>query len=631
MPNLRVLIDKVIKDSNTQDSALPNSKIQRHREQLQEINVYFDEKGKDLFDDLKETEDALLKNFNDLEEIIDDSKYAILDLTEPSIEKEFNSIKEVVSRFQGLPLKERKGSSKNNDSKGQAREISEKWSALKVEPHILKDSVLSRFQLSYDNIMDIGDKEHLIPGRNIKLCLLCFSVFPPKSVIKKRPLIYWWLGEGLITKTEDGERIFGELIKKGLLIAKYKPYKNPVVDSCTMHSWNRLMLISVAKRAEFFDFDDDTGLPANHTGLPANHGTRYRRMCLVKQTPPNGEASRQDHTQQHQNSSSRAASTEHRLLTSFNVNEQYVNISNIRGFSEENKIEVLQLGRWQDSAEHHIEVENEDFLKALGSKKHLKYLSLRGISRITEIPSSVRKLINLEILDLRACHNLEKLPSDISSLKMLTHLDISECHLLESMPKGLEKLTSLQVLKGFVVGTSKRGPCKLENLAELKRLRKLSIYIRNEAYMEELAKLKQFETLCILSITWGERGAQGPKEQSRKQSATSESSFPFPLKLEKLDLWCIPETDPAWLDPDRLQSLSKLYIRGGKLVSFKESPTGKKWRVQILRLKYLHAFDENKPWRRNFPYLSYLEIVKKAEDEHRASSSRSTEQPTDHH
>ncbi|XP_034680799.1 disease resistance RPP13-like protein 4 [Vitis riparia] len=629
VPNLRVLIDEVIKDSKTQDSELTKSKIQPHLEQLQEINAYFDEKGKDLFDDLKETEDELLKNFNALEEKIDDSKYAILDLsrdasvdldlTKRSIGDIFNKIQEVVSGFQGLPLKERKGSSKNNDSEGQAREISEKWSALKVEHRILEHSVLSRFQLSYDNIIDIDGKEHRIPGRNIKLCLLCFSVFPPKSVIKKRPLIYWWLGEGLITETEDGERIFGELIKKGLLIAKYKPYKNPVVDSCTMHSWNRLMLISVAKRAQFFDFDEDTG-------LPANHGTSSRRMCLVKQryldkqTPPNGEASRQDH-----NSSGRGASTEHRLLTLFNVNEQYVNISNFSWFSE-NKIEVLQLGRWQDSAKYHIEVEDEYFLKALGSKKHLKYLSLRGISRITEMPSSVRKLINLEILDLRACHNLEKLPSDISSLKKLTHLDISECHLLESMPKGLEKLTSLQVLKGFVVGTSKRGPCKLENLAELKRLRKLSIYIRNEAYMEELAKLKQFETLCILSITWGERGAQGPKEQSRKQSATSESSFRFPPNLKKLDLWCIPETDPAWLDPAGLQSLSKLYIRGGKLVSFKESPTGKKWGVQILRLKYLRAFDEKKPWRRNFPYLSYLEIVKKAEDEHRASSSRSPEQ-----
>ncbi|RVW39869.1 hypothetical protein CK203_083141 [Vitis vinifera] len=144
--------------------------------------------------------------------------------------------------------------------------------------------------------------------------------------------------------------------------------------------------------------------------------------------------------------------------------------------------------------------------------------------------------------------------------------------------------------------------------------------------MGELSKLSKFSNLRILSVTWGERGAQDPKEQSGKQ-ATS----PFPPNLEKLDLWCIPETDPAWLDPGEHQSLRKLYIRGGKLVSFKENPTGKKWEVQILRLKYLPAFDENKPWRRNFPYLSYLEIVKKAEDEHRASSSRSPEQLTDHH
>ncbi|WJZ84495.1 hypothetical protein VitviT2T_004097 [Vitis vinifera] len=623
---LGLLSEEGTKGPNTQDP--PVSNTPDHYALLKQIREYF-ENRQDLFRDLKRTEDKLLENFTALEEEIDNSKYGSDGSRgEHSLSDRFKSITVDVSEFERLELKKSEESPKNNESEAQEMEISKKWSELKVEHDILNDSVLSRFQLSYDNIMDIDvtgidGKKHLIPGRNIKLCLLCFSVFPPKSVIKKRPLIYWWLGEGLITETEDGERIFGELIKKGLLIAKYKPNeqdKNPIVDSCTMHSWNRLMLISVAKRAQFFDFDDDTG-------LPANHGTSSRRMCLVKQrlnkqTPPNGEASRQDHTQQHQNSSSRAASTEHRLLTLFNVNEQYVNISNIRGFSEENKIEVLQLGRWQDSAKHHIEVENEDFLKALGSKKHLKYLSLRGISRITEIPSSLRKLINLEILDLRACHNLEKLPSDISALKKLTHLDISECHLLESMPKGLEELTSLQVLKGFVVATSKRSPCKLEKLAVLDQLRKLSIYIRNEAYMEELDKLRKFSKLRILSITWGERGAQGPKEQPGKQ-ATESKPFPFPPKLEKLDLWCIPETDPAWLDPGELLSLRKLYIRGGKLVSFKESNTGKKWEVQILRLKYLRAFDENKPWRRNFPYLCYLEIVKKAEDEHRASSSRS--------
>ncbi|XP_034678759.1 disease resistance RPP13-like protein 4 [Vitis riparia] len=619
---LGLLSEEGIKVPNTRDPPVPESNTQDHA-LLKQIREYF-EKRQDLFRDLKRKEDNLLENFTALEEEIANSKYGSDgsrgDPAHPPKEHplsgKFNRITAHVSVFERLKLEKSEESPENNESEAQEMEISEKWSELKVEHRILKDSALSRFQLSYDNITGIDvtgidGKKHRIPGCNIKLCLLCFSVFPPKSIIKKRPLIYWWLGEGLITKTEDGERIFGELIKKGLLIAKYKPNKNPIVDSCTMHSWNRLMLISVAKRAEFFDFADDKG-------LPANHGTRYRRMCLVKQTPPNGEASRQDHN-----------SSGSRLLTLFNVNEQYLNIPR-DWFSKENKIVVLQLGRWQDSAKYHIEVENEDFWKALESKKHLKYISLRGISRITEIPSSVRKLINLEILDLRACHNLEKLPSDISSLKKLTHLDISECHLLESMPKGLEKLTSLQVLKGFVVGTSKRGPCKLENLAELTQLRKLSIYIRNKDYMGELRKLSKFSNLRILSVTWGERGAQDPKEQSRKQSATSESSFPFPLKLEKLDLWCIPETDPAWLDPAGFKSLSKLYIRGGKLVSFKESPTGEKWRVQILRLKYLRAFDENKPWRRNFPYLSYLEIENKAEDEHRASSSRSPEQLTDH-
>ncbi|KAJ9705759.1 hypothetical protein PVL29_003723 [Vitis rotundifolia] len=668
----RLLPDEGTKGPNTQDRPVPESNTQDHYKLLQQIREYFEER-QDLFRELKRTEDELLDNFTALEEEIDNSKYgsdgsrgdpAHHPVTD-SLSRKFKSIKDVVSKFERLKLEKSKESPKNNESEAPEREISEKWSALKVERRILKHSVLSRFQLSYDNIIDIGDKEHPISGCNIKLCLLCFSVFPPKSVIKKRPLIYWWLGEGLITKTEDGERIFGELIKKGLLIAKYKPYeneqdKNPIVDSCTMHSWIRLMLISVAKRAEFFDFDGDTG-------LPANHGTKSHRMCLVKQryldkqTPPNGDASRQDHTEQPQNSSStdastkqpqnssRDAPTKHRLLTLFNVNEQYVNISTIREFSEENEIEVLQLGRWQDSAKHHIEVENEDFLKALGSKKHLKYLSLRGISRITEIPSSIRKLINLEILDLRACHNLEKLPSDISSLKKLTHLDISECYLLESMPKGLDKLSSLQVLKGFVVATSKKGPGRLGDVAGLKNLRKLSIYIPINAYIEdaELSKLKEVSALRILSITWGGGRGGGERVQAeiepsgkpttidRKKSFTFKKdrhqvprtdmvtmeSLSFPLKLEKLDLWCIPcKTMPAWLNPDKLKSLTKLYIRGGKLDSLRFEGNNK-WNVRILRLKYLDDLKiDKKQLRHEFPYLIHLEMSMEAAA---ASSSRS--------
>ncbi|KOM37530.1 hypothetical protein LR48_Vigan03g091200 [Vigna angularis] len=109
-------------------------------------------------------------------------------------------------------------------------------------------------------------------------------------------------------------------------------------------------------------------------------------------------------------------------------------------------LEVLQLRRWQDSPLHHIEVGSQEFLRRLRTLKQLKYLSLRGMSRIFELPSSITELESLVILDLKACHNLERLPDDISSMKSLTHLIMSECCLLEGMPKGIEKLTNLQRL-----------------------------------------------------------------------------------------------------------------------------------------------------------------------------------------
>lgn len=58
---------------------------------------------------------------------------------------------------------------------------------------------------------------------------------------------------------------------------------------------------------------------------------------------------------------------------------------------------VLQLGRWQDLPSHHIEVGNEEFLKELRDHNRLKYLNLRGISRIYELSPSIAKLESLEI------------------------------------------------------------------------------------------------------------------------------------------------------------------------------------------------------------------------------------------
>lgn len=75
---------------------------------------------------------------------------------------------------------------------------------------------MSNLQVTYDNL-DV----------QLKLCLLCFPVFLDNSIIWKRPVIYWWIGEGLITPTRDNiaeetrERFFEKLVMKGLIEPSY--------------------------------------------------------------------------------------------------------------------------------------------------------------------------------------------------------------------------------------------------------------------------------------------------------------------------------------------------------------------------------------------------------------------------
>lgn len=142
---------------------------------------------------------------------------------------------------------------------------------------------------------------------------------------------------------------------------------------------------------------------------------------------------------------------------------------------------ALMLGRWSDSPKLHIVVENTEFLNWLSSLRYLCVLSLRGISRIIELPPSIGEIRTLRVLDLQACYDLERLPVEVTQLRNLEHFDTSECYFLTHMPAGMSNLSHLQVLKGFVVGKPKGGegqsPCKLSEISTLSCIEKLSISI----------------------------------------------------------------------------------------------------------------------------------------------------------
>ncbi|CAN6847509.1 unnamed protein product [Brassica oleracea] len=285
-------------------------------------------------------------------------------------------------------------------------------------------------------------------------------------------------------------------------------------------------------------------------------------------------------------------------------------------------LKVFYLGRWERTANRHIEVENPELMKYFKHMTKLKLLSFQGISRIERLDYAVCKLHDLIILDLRACYNLEKLPEKIDSLKALTYLDITDCYMIGRTPKRLSWLDSLEVLKGFVVSdaTDVETFCLLSELKHLKKLRKLSITINKggEFTVSQLfVDIQDFSSLEKLKVAWGgisehnkaEPSAGAVKEFIRSMTRLPSSSVPepkvhkapkkvaapshLPEKLMKLDLQCFPDAElPSLLEPGKLRTLEKLYIKGGtKLTGFgksvPEEPT--ECSVKVLRLKFPQA------------------------------------------
>jgi len=415
----------------------------------------------------------------------------------------------------------------------------------------------------------------------IRGCLFSLLMFHENVVIRKRNIINLWIGEGRVqdshnkTAEELCEGVIHDLLESNMIV-HYGNGKSPILNKFRI-------LPSVRHTLKSYDLNEN----AEHHGYILRQffdgGSVKNQLVLEKRTVTLGDWYFGDRI----------------IRTVFNIGSKYLNFRP-KWVTELKNVEVLQLGRWQDSPFHHIEVGSQEFLKNLANLTQLRYLSLRGISRIFELPSSIAQLEGLQILDLKACHNLETLPNDISSMKSLTHLILSQCYLLEGMPKGIEKLTKLEVLKGFVISTSEKTPCRISDLVNLKKLRRLSIYIGREAVMRdrEFESLEDFVALEHLKISW--RG-----------SDPSYANIHLPRGLRKLHLECFPRKSfqELFMPPkmEDVLTVRELNISGGKLESI---DVDEKWRnVQTLRLKYLKQLNVDiKKLKTIFPGFINVEI-----------------------
>ncbi|XP_076893751.1 uncharacterized protein LOC143545824 [Bidens hawaiensis] len=385
--------------------------------------------------------------------------------------------------------------------------------------------------------------------RELKLCLLCFSVFPEKEIISRRSMIYWWIGEGLIPITQEygveecANRFFEELMDNGFIEPVSRSYGR-YVPTCKMNPMVHAALVMIADKVNFFDFDkygnpknlgkfdeieSPEDLPLVHPlGEPREFFDFYnkKRELIISETinfvdlngnlcefaalpqDPGADPVKRDgkpfvEGRKHYLYRKRKITTKshkvclvgsglskgipwENLHMLFNVNDIILEFKT-EWFLRMKNINILFIGRWHSSAAHHIEIDQEfEFEKSLDQMNHVRFFCLKGVSSIPKLPDSISKLKSLVILDLRACHDLETIPETIGSLKCLTHMDMSDCYLLKNIPKQISFLESLQVLKGFiVVESTEKGICTLQDLKKLEHLRKLSMRTNIKKFPEE--------------------------------------------------------------------------------------------------------------------------------------------------
>lgn len=183
---------------------------------VNKIKDVLEEIKDDLIPRFNHCNEALIKKLTQLESYIGDE-----DKIEENISGIEQNLREIRNLKEQIQLPELgKKPPQEDQSVDEAKKDSRDWLQLRVEENILNSPAMVHLQRSYD-VLDI----------QLKLCLLCLAIFPQEKV-KKKSLIYWWIGEGLISKSrvksaeEVGEGVFLKLIEKGLIQPYSKNQKN---------------------------------------------------------------------------------------------------------------------------------------------------------------------------------------------------------------------------------------------------------------------------------------------------------------------------------------------------------------------------------------------------------------------
>ncbi|XP_060186825.1 disease resistance protein RPP13-like [Lycium barbarum] len=398
----------------------------------------------------------------------------------------------------------------------------EQWQ--KVKDHLWKnikrDSEKDSVPISYILSLSYND----LPIE-LKKCFLYFGIFPEDHEIPAEDIMRLWLAEGFIPREEErmedvAEGFLNELIRRSLVQVAHTFWEE--VTHCRIHDLLRDLAVEKASEENFFGIDQ-----RNHSISPlcprhVIHGQAQRYLSLDLSNL--------------------------KLRSVLFFDRDFYKLSLIKFRNQFQHMYVLYL----DSRGDNTSVVPD----AIGSLYHLKFLRLRGIS---DLPSSIGNLKNLQTLDVYNNGNPCQLPPETANLVNLRHLVFPYSKPLNH----INKLTSLQVLRGIHCDQWKDvDPVDLVNLRELR--------------MDEIEKSYSLNNISSLK------------------------------SLSTLELWCEygNQSFPALEFLSCCQKLQKLLLSGriDKLPPFPNS-------ITMMSLQNSNLMEDPMPILGMLPNLRYLQIL----------------------
>ncbi|XP_048336308.2 disease resistance RPP13-like protein 4 isoform X1 [Ziziphus jujuba] len=481
--------------------------------------------------------------------------------------------KDIVKKCGGLPLAIKTIGAllaRKIESPADWAQIRESFHDLTTEGR--NKSVMASLQLSYDELPS-----------HLKQCLLSFSIYPIDLEVRSEQLIHWWVAEGLVqgkgskSAVEMGYEYLLQLVKRCLVEAIQQRRYDGRIYNCKIHDMVRELISMNAQEEAFCSFDEKGRQTLNAE-------SRWLGFSDAMHGKPLGNRSKT------------------RALMFLVSNDAKL---------EFGKFGMLTSLRMLDFSYSNLkEISAEDLFEWISSLKRLAHLNLTGVRGLESVPSSIRKLLNLQLLVLTRCADLKRIHPSITSLRKLVVLDLGFCP-LENLPKGLGRLSCLQELSGFMVMSQlKRNCCKLLELRELKHIRVLRISISDDTEISEneLNVLAHLENLKVLAID-----ADNCKRNTLEILKKVDQLIPPPA-LQELYLRNYHRTTlPLWVCPSRLTKLQYLSIENGDLIKLtaevEDGNCHTAWNIEGLCLKFLTRLDVN--WtdlQKDMPVLRYMEV-----------------------